>query len=138
MKRLDSQYGNFKLLAQAAENPEAIGTLANRAFRARGGASEDFVELLRAYQRVLLRGYPQSSGTAENLGGAGIMGIFPPPIPTVRAMGTKASAMGENVSNAVRSRLPSGLPMPSMGGAVPFIAGQQTPGVFVEEMDKSF
>lgn len=53
-------------------------------------------------------------------------------------MGTKASAMGEDVSNAVRSRLPSGLPMPSLTGATPFVTGQQTPGVLVEEATKGF
>lgn len=61
LKNLDRKYGGFKLLTKAADNPEAIGTLANRARANSNRIDKDFHDLVTSYQDVLLRGYPQSA-----------------------------------------------------------------------------
>lgn len=79
---LNSQYGAFKVLQKAEGNPEAIGTLANHAWREGRRVDPQFVRLARDYQKVLLRGGYRTSGSAENTAG---MRLVPPVLPMVRA-----------------------------------------------------
>lgn len=65
LKALDRSYGAFKQLSKAANNPEGIGTFVNAVRRDAHRLPKDFVKLAEAYQNVILRGYPQSSMTAE-------------------------------------------------------------------------
>ena len=122
LRKIDSKYGAYKILQKAQANPEAIGTMATDAFHNKGRVDAEFVKLARAYQNVLLRGYPQSSGTAENIAS---MGWIPPVMSMARATGAKASAATRNMH----------LPLPQGSGS--FIAGQQAPNSGAEDLVKA-
>lgn len=124
LRKIDAKYGAYKILQKAQANPEAIGTMANDAFHNKGRVDAEFVKLARAYQNVLLRGYPQSSGTAENTVG---MHIIPPLASMARAAGAKVSA------GAARAGARNPLPK----GSGSFIAGQQAPNSGAEDLVKA-
>ncbi|MEJ2116428.1 MAG: hypothetical protein P8Y36_00425 [Alphaproteobacteria bacterium] len=111
LAELDSKYGAFKLLSKAADNPNAIGTLANRAKAAGGGVDPEFVRLLEAYQDVLLRNNWNSSGTPEGLATLNPLSLI---MPTIRTAGAHGSELKARM-------LPGGLPVPEDTGA--FVAG---------------
>jgi len=141
-KKLDEvnkSYGAFKELSKAAENPQAIGTFVNNVRRNRTRLPKGFSELAEAYQNVLLRGYPKSSGTAENLTFGDIKRTA---LHGARMLPGRASQAYENVRRnvvpapgqrapgrraagaAVQKRVDPILQ--ALQGATPFIAGQQS------------
>jgi hypothetical protein len=99
LRAIDSQYGGFKVLEEAVKNPEALGSLAANAYKNRRRIDPQFLELLRAYENVLMRGYPKSSGTAENHVSSQLV---PPILPTARAAGAAVADLG----NRTGLRLP--------------------------------
>jgi hypothetical protein len=89
LRATNRQYSGFKILEHNAKNPDGLGTMANRAWENRSRLNPEFHDLARAYQNVLQRGYPQSSGTAENIASSSML---PPVLPMIRSAGTTASA----------------------------------------------
>jgi hypothetical protein len=151
LKKIDREYGGFKLLSDAANNPEAIDTLANRARANSHRIDKDFHDLVTAYQDVLLRGYPQSSGTAENLAAGN---LFSGLTHGARAAMAPASAAYERVRRAAipgtyqrapKQRAINAAVQKAVGpvadglrGGLPFSVGQQAPGSVFETLPASF
>ena len=125
LDRLNRQYGGFKRLQKAVDNPDAIGTLANEARKNRRRIDPRFHDLVTAYQDVLVRGYPQSSGTAENIAANS---IIPPIVPALRAAGTR-------YGSAPMNDLGANIPLPEHSAS--FIAGQQSNEDLIAELMKS-
>ncbi len=97
LQALDRQYGGYKILQEAAQNPDAIGTMVNLARRNRNRIAPGFTDLATAYQNVILRGGHATSGTPEGT----IQHAMLPPIPSMaRARGAAYSNM---VLNARRN-----------------------------------
>lgn len=116
LRNLDRQYGAFKILERSADNPDAIGTMANLARRNRGRLNPAFHDLVTSYQDVLLRkGFP-TSNTPEGLAASHIL---PPFMSALRSAGTR---YGSAPLNDLRAQLP--LPA-DMGNAADFAIGQQ-------------
>lgn len=127
LKRVDADYSGYKVLQEAGKNPEAIGTMVNKVRNGQRPRKE-FQRLAKAYQDVLLRGYKQTSGTAEN---TVAKSMIPPVASMIRATGAKGSALMHDIGG----HIPQGV-KDATQGAVPFIAGQQAPDSDLEELVK--
>jgi hypothetical protein len=150
LKSLDRKYAGFKLLQKASDNPEAIGTLATRARANSNRIDRDFHDLVTSYQDVLLRGYPQSSGTAENMAIGNMLSTL---AHTARAGTAKTSRAYEDIRSklvpAPRQRAPRQRKfnaavkrgtdpiLRALQGATPFVIGQQSPGTALEALPAS-
>jgi hypothetical protein len=139
LRELDRNYGGWKHLTKAADNPEAIGTFANNVRRNAHRLPRDYVDLVEAYQDVILRGYPRSSMTPEGLTFGNL------PLTIAHAARASTAPVSRAYENARRSVIPApGQRAPqqrrrnaaiqrnvdpilqALRGATPFIAGQQT------------
>jgi hypothetical protein len=117
LRDLNRQYSGYKILQKAADNPEAIGTMANAARRNRGRLNPEFHDLLTSYQDVLLRkGFP----TSQTPEGMAASHFFPPLMAVARAAGTR---YGSAPFNDLRNRTGLNFPLPPNLGD--FLLGQQ-------------
>jgi hypothetical protein len=120
LTRLNRQYSGFKILEKAADNIDAIDTMANLARRNRNRLNPEFHDLATAYQDVFLRGGFRTSNTPEGLAAGQ---FFPPYGAAIRATGTR---LGSSPVNAIRNRTGLNFSLPRNTGA--FLAGQQFGG----------
>ncbi|MFA5996179.1 MAG: hypothetical protein WC790_00430 [Candidatus Paceibacterota bacterium] len=123
LQAVDADYAGYKILKDMAKNPDAISTAANRT-RTGLPPRGEFKQMLQDYDDVLVKGYPKSSGTAENIATSSAL----PPLFSM------ARAGGARIADATR-RIPQYvLPDNATTG---FIAGQQAPGSTLEEALRS-
>ena len=121
LKKLDRQYAGYAILRDAVrgrpgENP-SVPSLISIMKNGRKHPDTRFRRLLDAYNNTLIKGYPQSSGTAENIAATRVL---PPLMSMNRARGARwaASAPVTAVRNAAAL-----LPLPE--GTRGLVTGQQ-------------
>lgn len=119
LRKVDKDYGGYKILQEMARNPEAIGTSANKLRNNGASPRKEFSQLLKAYQDVYLRGGMPSSGTTER---ATVANWMPPIGAMIKATGAKGSAVAKGLN----------FPLPANTAEV--TAGQALPDSDLEEM----